>query len=139
MVLLGKVQKEINTQDEPTFTDLEPSAAGVSGDGYIWKYLFSVSPSDIIKFDSTEYAVVPNEWQTSADSQIVSVREAGDSTINFNQIKKVYIQNGCIQFRSIGWFKCFCKNWISIRSQIKISFINPITINCIIKINIDKF
>ena len=43
------------SQDEPTFTDLEPSAAGTSGDGYIWKYLFSVAPSDIIKFDSTEY------------------------------------------------------------------------------------
>jgi hypothetical protein len=90
----GESPKGNKSQDEPTFTDLEPSAAGVSGDGYIWKYLFSVSPSDIIKFDSTEYAVVPNEWQTSTDSQIVSVREAGDSTINFNQIKKVYIENG---------------------------------------------
>jgi hypothetical protein len=82
------------SQDEPTFTDLEPSAAGVSGDGYIWKYLFSVSPSDIIKFDSTEYVVVPNNWATSTDSQIVSIREAGNSDISFNQIKKVYIENG---------------------------------------------
>ena len=83
------------SQDEPTFTDLEPSAAGVSGDGYIWKYLFSVSPSDIIKFDSTEYVVVPNDWATSIDSQIVSVRENGDSgSTNPNQIKKVYIENG---------------------------------------------
>jgi hypothetical protein len=82
------------SQDQPTFTDLEPSAAGVSGDGYVWKYLFSVSPSDIIKFDSTEYVVVPNDWATSTDSQIVSVREAGDSSINLNQIKKVYISDG---------------------------------------------
>ena len=43
------------SQDQPTFTDLEPSRAGDSGDGYIWKYLFTVSPSDIIKFDSTDY------------------------------------------------------------------------------------
>jgi len=90
----GKNPKGNKSQDEPTFTDLEPSAAGVSGDGYIWKYLFSVSPSDIIKFDSTEYVVVPNDWQSSTDSQIVSVREAGDSNINFNQIKKVYIEDG---------------------------------------------
>jgi hypothetical protein len=83
------------SQDEPTFTDLEPSAAGTSGDGYIWKYLFSVSPSDIIKFDSTEYVVVPNYWATSTDSQIVSVRENGNSgPTNPNQIKKVYIANG---------------------------------------------
>jgi hypothetical protein len=46
------------SQDEPLFTDLEPSRAGESGDGYIWKYLFTVSPSDIIKFDSTEYISV---------------------------------------------------------------------------------
>ena len=47
------------SQDEPTFTDLEPSKAGNSGDGYSWKYLFTVSPSDIIKFDSTEFITVP--------------------------------------------------------------------------------
>ena len=79
------------SQDEPTFTDLEPTKAGESGDGYVWKYLFTVSPSDIIKFDSTEYITVPNEWQTSTDPQIRSVRESGDSTINENQIKTVYI------------------------------------------------
>ena len=48
------------SQDEPLFTDLEPSRAGESGDGYIWKYLFTVPPSDIIKFDSTDYISVPN-------------------------------------------------------------------------------
>lgn len=81
------------SQDEPTFTDLEPSKAGSSGDGYVWKYLFSVSPSDIIKFDSTEYITVPSNWQNSTDAQIQAVRENGDSTVNENQIKKVYIDN----------------------------------------------
>ena len=80
-----------NSEDEPTFTDLEPSAAGTSNDGYIWKYLFTVSPSDIVKFDSTEYIVVPNDWGTTTNSQIQNVREAGNSDVNFNQIKKVYI------------------------------------------------
>ena len=81
------------SQDEPTFTDLEPSKAGNSGDGYVWKYLFTVSPSDIIKFDSTEYITVPNNWSTSTDSQIRSVRENGNSDVNLNQIKHVYIEN----------------------------------------------
>ena len=81
------------SQDEPTFTDLEPSKAGNSGDGYIWKYLFTVSPSDIIKFDSTEFITVPNSWSTSSDSQIRSVRENGNSDVNLNQIKHVYIEN----------------------------------------------
>jgi hypothetical protein len=96
----GQIPKGNKSQDEPTFTDLEPSAAGVSGDEYIWKYLFSVSPSDIIKFDSTEYVVVPNDWETSTDSQIISVRESGNSSINFNQIKKVYVADGGANYRS---------------------------------------
>ena len=76
---------------EPTSTDLQvlPDA----GDGYRWKYLFSISPSDIIKFDSIEYIALPNDWLTSTDSQIQSVRESGDSDTNNNQIKKVYIKN----------------------------------------------
>lgn len=78
---------------EPTHTDLEPTVAGLGGDGYYWKYLFTVSPSDIIKFDSTEYITLPNNWSNSTDSQIVSVRENGDSTVNDNQIKTVYIDN----------------------------------------------
>jgi len=79
------------SQDQPTFTDLEPSRAGDSGDGYIWKYLFTISPSDIIKFDSTDYITVPNNWDTSSDAQIRAMRESGDSTVNQNQIKTVYI------------------------------------------------
>ena len=81
------------SQDEPTFTDLEPSKAGESGDGYLWKYLYSVSPNDIIKFDSIEYIPVPNNWESSTDAQIDAVRKNGDCTLNDNQIKKVYIKN----------------------------------------------
>jgi len=81
------------SQDEPTFTDLEPSKAGESGDGYLWKYLYTISPSDIIKFDSIEYITVPNNWESSTDSQISAIRQNGDSTLNDNQIKKVYIAN----------------------------------------------
>jgi hypothetical protein len=81
------------SQDEPSFTDLEPSKAGESGDGYIWKYLFTIPPSDIVKFDSTEYITLPNNWETSTDSQIVAMRENADSRENNNQIKKVYIEN----------------------------------------------
>ncbi len=77
--------------DEPTFTDLEPSAAGTSGDGYQWKYLFTVPPADIVKFDSTEYVAVPNEWATSSENEIKVIRDNGDSAINNNQIKVVSI------------------------------------------------
>jgi hypothetical protein len=53
--------------DEPTFTDLEPRAAGTSGDGYIWKYLYTIRPSEIIKFDSTNFIPVPRDWTTNGD------------------------------------------------------------------------
>mgnify|MGYP003314166013 CR=1 FL=1 len=77
---------------EPTQTDIEPPVAG--SDGYRWKYLFSISPSDVIKFDSTEYITVPNDWLTATDSDIQTIREAGNSDTNNNQIKSVYIENG---------------------------------------------
>ncbi len=78
------------SQIEPNFTDLEPVTLD---DGYVWKYLYSLSPSDIVKFDSTEYITVPNDWSTSTNSQIQAVRENGDSSLNENQIKHVYIEN----------------------------------------------
>ena len=53
--------------------------------------LYTISPSDIIKFDSTDYITVPNNWSTSTDSQIRAVRESADSTLNDNQIKTVYV------------------------------------------------
>ena len=56
-------------------------------------YLFSITPADIIKFDSTEYIPVPNNWGTNVENQ--AVYEAGD---NGEQIKKVYIENGGVGF-----------------------------------------
>ena len=50
-----------------------------------------MSPSDIIKFDSTEYISLPSDWATSTNAQISAVRNNGDSDTNENQIKKVYI------------------------------------------------
>ena len=57
--------------DEPTFTDLEPRSAGTSGDGYLWKYLYTIKPSDIVKFESTDYIPVPSDWETGTDNSAV--------------------------------------------------------------------
>jgi len=89
----GNNPKGNGSEDEPTFVDTEPTAAGSSGDGYIWKYLFSVSPADVIKFDSTDYITVPNDWGTTDESQIVAIRESGDSDINDSQLKQIYIDD----------------------------------------------
>ena len=57
--------------DEPTFTDLEPRSAGNSGDGYIWKYLYTIKPSDIVKFDSINFMPVPKNWETNSTDAAV--------------------------------------------------------------------
>ena len=74
--------------DEPTFTDLEPREAGSSGDGYIWKYLYTISPSQAIKFDSTNYIPVPSDWYTSTKNAAVR-----DNAASSGQLKIVTIRN----------------------------------------------
>ncbi len=57
--------------DEPTFTDLEPRSAGSSGDGYIWKYLYTLKPSEVAKFETADFMPVPANWTTSSDNAAV--------------------------------------------------------------------
>jgi len=74
--------------DEPTFVDLEPRSAGTSGDGYLWKYLYTIKPSDIIKFDSINFIPVPKNWETSTVN--ASVR---NNAATSGQLKIVTITN----------------------------------------------
>ena len=57
--------------DEPTFTDLEPRSAGTSGDGYIWKYLYTLKPSEVAKFETSDFIPVPANWESSSDNSAV--------------------------------------------------------------------
>ena len=72
--------------DEPTFTDLEPRTPGTSGDGYIWKYLYSIKPADLIKFDSTDFMPVPSNWgDNAADASVKN--NAVDGSIKIVVVK----------------------------------------------------
>ena len=63
MVKVQITHKVDSLLDEPTFVDLEPrEPVGTSGDGYIWKYLYTIKPNQIIKFDSIDFMPVPNDW-----------------------------------------------------------------------------
>ena len=75
--------------DEPGFTDLEPRAAGSSGDGYIWKYLYTIKPSQAIKFDSTDYIPVPANWDSPGSDNIAMRQNATTS----GQLKIVTVRN----------------------------------------------
>jgi len=73
--------------DEPTFVDLEPRSPGSSGDGYVWKYLYTIKPAEIVKFDTVNFIPVPKDWgNTSATSSIKNNAVDGS-------IKTVIIKN----------------------------------------------
>ena len=72
-------------------TDLEPKAAGTSGDGYLWKYLYTISPGDLVKFESTNFIPVPDDWAISTNANIASVR--GNAALSGNQLKNIIIDN----------------------------------------------
>jgi hypothetical protein len=82
--------------DEPTFTDLEPKSAGSSGDNYIWKYLYTIKPSDIVKFDSTDFMPVPRDWSTSNDNAAVR-----DNAVD-GSIKIVTVTNRGVSIGPVG-------------------------------------
>jgi hypothetical protein len=75
--------------DQPTFVGLEANPAGTSGDGYVWKYLYTIKPIEFVKFDSVNYIPVPENWGSSGESisiknnatdgkiEIVSIRNRG--------------------------------------------------------------
>jgi hypothetical protein len=75
--------------DEPTFTDLEPKSAGNSGDGYIWKYLYTIKPSEVVKFDTVDFIPVPKNWETSAEYSPIR----NNAILANNQLKIVTITN----------------------------------------------
>ena len=81
--------------DQPTFTDLEPRAAGTSNDGYFWKYLYTIKPNEIIKFETSDFIPVPQEWETSPDN--APVREnAIEGSIKIVTITNAGINVGAI-------------------------------------------
>jgi hypothetical protein len=72
--------------DEPTFTDLEPRAAGDSEDGYIWKYLYTIKPSELVKFESTNFIPVPSDWETNSDYAAVRNNALTSGQIKIAQV-----------------------------------------------------
>lgn len=53
---------------EPNFIDTIPQPAG--DDGYLWKYLYTISPSDIVKFVTTSYIPLPVKWGDTTTEDI---------------------------------------------------------------------
>jgi hypothetical protein len=78
--------KGVISVNEPVHTSESPE---IENDGYILKYLYTISPADALKFDSTNYISIPNNWTTSEDSEISRIR---DSAVN-GQIETILIES----------------------------------------------
>ena len=73
--------------EEPRGNDV--AIISSDSDKYKWMYLFTISASDVIKFDSTHYIVLPNNWLSpDAANSIIRVRDRRGS-----QIQHVVIDN----------------------------------------------
>jgi len=86
-------QGVISTQ-EPLHTDISPRK---ESDGYVWKYLYTLSPSDVLKFDATNYVAVPNDWGTTTNAEIARIR---DNAFN-GQIQAVLVEKQA-QYNYVG-------------------------------------
>jgi hypothetical protein len=80
--------------NEPTHTSVAPQAAGDGSDFYLWKYLYTINPVDVIKFDSTDYIPVPQDWSTNTN--VSSVRTAAVD----GEIEVVIVTNSGIGYGS---------------------------------------
>ena len=69
---------------EPKFVDDAPRAAGT--DGYVWKYMYTISPADVVKFATSKYLPLPRNW---GDSSTLSVKNAAVA----GEIQTIIIKN----------------------------------------------
>ena len=58
---------------EPNFVDVSPQKVGTGSDGYVWKYLFTISPSDVVKFVTDQYVPLPEKW---GDTSSLTIKNA---------------------------------------------------------------
>ena len=72
---------------EPTHISNAPQSAGNGSDGYLWKYLYTISPVDIVKFVTTKYIPLPQVW---GDTSTASVKDAAVE----GEIQTVVVTNG---------------------------------------------
>ena len=76
-------QKSLN---EPNFVDTVPQVAGNGSDGYLWKYLYTIAPADIVKFTTEKYIPLPKQWGDTATSTVKNASVRG-------KIETVVIKN----------------------------------------------
>ena len=62
-------------------------STGDGSDKYLWKYLYTIRPNDVIKFDSTDFIPVPEKWSLGNSEVSDIVDAAVDGSIGFSNCK----------------------------------------------------
>ena len=63
---------------EPTHTNTAVQGAPDDSDGYKWKYLYSISPSDIVKFVTNKYIPLPQKWGDATTENVKNAAVDGE-------------------------------------------------------------
>ena len=63
-------EKGRKSEAEPNFVDVTPQPAGTGSDGYLWKYLYTIPPSDVVKFATDTYIPLPENWGDNTTSTV---------------------------------------------------------------------
>lgn len=69
----GTYQSYSSSQIEPIFTGVIPQTLD---DGYTWKYLFTLTPAQLLNLYSPDYLPIPNEWGTPAQINDLNIFQA---------------------------------------------------------------
>ena len=78
---------------EPKFVDDAPRAAGT--DGYVWKYLYTISPADVVKFATSKYLPLPKKWGDASTLSVKNAAVAGEvQTVIIKQYGSGYTIDG---------------------------------------------
>jgi len=74
---------------EPIPQNHQDQLVYIQQDGYIWKYLYTIKPSEVIKFDTINFIPVPKNWETNSESAAIRTNAAASN----NQLKIITITN----------------------------------------------
>lgn len=69
----GTYQSSKSSQIEPVFTGVLPQTLD---DGYTWKYLYTLTPSQVLNLYSSEYIPIPPDWGTPSQVNDLNIYQS---------------------------------------------------------------
>jgi len=86
---VNQVVRKVTWSSGTTYDMYRHDISRTNTDGYIWKYLYTIKPSEVIKFDTINFIPVPKNWETNSESAAIRTNAAASN----NQLKIITITN----------------------------------------------